>query len=292
MGDTGAAFEVARRFIRQKKKLMTSKTADAFIRNVYLVLAGIKDAYMFENFSCSDVVACELVASLRTIFGVSKQVLVIIMETLDVIVTLEETFSSKRAAVASKADLPVIIDVNRGSNLIVHSNLTSSAIWDSFVTLTTDMHTSCTGRSSDDVICLSMPPNSAVGSVLFAGWCLGYPFVYEYTPSESAAEVGCTALAMQPLLKVSVLIDIPAIGAEAHPLMEFSLPVASVNSCLLEMKSAFDSIESVLDKQLITTWKQQRQDSDGDGGSLSDVKMIRNSIRYQIDEFQLPHIML
>jgi hypothetical protein len=283
MCDVAEAYEQARLFIRKKKKLMSQKTADAFIKNIYLVLIGVRDAYMFENFSCDDSMAHELVENMLRIFCVSKKVIIIIMETLDVIVLLEECFSRKREWIVKRSNLPVIIDVTC-PDPIVCLKLKCEHIWANVLTLMARVP-----DGSEGVTLFYPPTDVSVGSVLFAGWCLGYPFLYHYIPLESAGEVGCTALSMQSLVKVSMVLDMqPMAGAIAHPFMDFTIPSDCISSCLHEFDTQYESLEALLDSKIT----QIQLFCTSSSATTTALDSFKDSIRYEITEFQLPYVML
>ena len=82
-------FQHAYQYLK-RKKVMSPKTIESFLRNLYLVFSGIRHAYMFENFSCSEEIAIELITNIKQIFSIDKVVIIIVLDTLDILIILRE----------------------------------------------------------------------------------------------------------------------------------------------------------------------------------------------------------
>lgn len=274
MRDYAAALEASRKLIIEKR-LMSSPVCDAFIKNIMLVLIGVRDSYMFETFSCSESVAVELVSKLRRIFCVPERCVVTLFPSGDVIVTLETILCSK---LDHREGWPIVVDVSDRAPTL-WSNTKCKVIIEVVVFMLRDMIQ--TVQELDGVLILRIPEDCPVGPVLLAGWILGYPFLYNFTPINTT-EVGCRALSMQLLKKMSLSADFEALF-KGHAFMEFTVPSDLIVYPVQINGIQCDSLVEILVNKIrmITCRLHSR------GGMGCDI-----SIRYNITECQIPHVMI
>lgn len=282
MRDVDGALDAARQFIRKKKKLMSMKVADSFVKNIYLALIGVKDAYMFESFSCPEQVGLELVDRMRQNFGVQERVLLLCLHTGDYIVTLERIFRKKSEEISEICSVPVVVDVSSAAEPLLCSSDQCAAVWRGVAELAVHITSTCATTASETVS-VPVPFDEIAGPVLFAGWCLGYPFLYHYLPEEAAGGVGCRALSMQVLAKVCMQVDIEGTTISSHPFLEFTVP----RSTLAMYSNRQSSCDCTLDRLLTAAVSDKVSALLPDSASGDII-----NIHYDVTDFQIPHVML
>lgn len=270
------AFEAAREFVRGKKKLMSAAVREAFIRDIYLTSIGVRDAYMFEGFSCSEAVALDLVERLQAIFGIDKRLLILNIQTGDAIVILESVLRAKVDQIDSLG-LPILIDVS-GSRPLLCLEADRVALLHRSADSVGRAMQSAAAFETHSVVSLVLPEIDLSMAVAFAGWCLGYPIIYEYGCC-APGEGGCRALNMHPLLKVSLTTDCDTMTG--HAFMEFSVPQSMLSYPLHYNGFEYDSLDAIVSAKLQQIWSR---------GEVSGA--IHSNVRYTLSEFLIPHVML
>lgn len=215
------SFETCRlqvlRLLKAYKKLMSARTAEQFSLNVMLVLHGLKDAYMLESVSCDPATAKDILTNIRKICGIETGLVLIVIDTGDIIIALKDRVMDKILKLSEEDWALKVIDVN-GKIPELCSMDRLNEFREKLISHTVPLKNACLEIS--ECVIYNAHIDADVGYVLFAGWCLGYPFVYHFVPGE---ETYCSALSMQVLEKVCLLADIEGI-LSPHPFLEFTIP--------------------------------------------------------------------
>jgi hypothetical protein len=175
---------------------------------------------MAEGFTCDPT---KLARAVQTIAAdINAQVheaIIIILDSGDLVVVNHNILVTKLQS--KDYYVPVVIDV-RGAEPHELSEFDTRTMLQRIVKCLLE---SIGGTSSigADVRIKCAQQDSDIGLVLLAGWLLGYPYVYYYISVQTdISSLGCSALAMQPLIKHSIAAACE--GGIAIPVQEFSVP--------------------------------------------------------------------
>lgn len=233
---TTACVEIAHKKLRKSLK---KPNLLSFFEHVYLVILGIRDAYLVDCF-CSDTSTLEY---LNKIIGnqinaqTSPNIIIVCLEQ-DFLIVNKSAFINKYNY---GLDSITVVNVSQSKN-----NLCSSEekfiIYEQIRRWCAPLYDICV-QSCDKISIVIDSSDPELCPVFLAGWLLGYSCVYRIDKSQQFSNQGNTtmnSLAMCPLRKY--LFEIIYTNTQRKvDIMEFTIPLDCMSSQSLET-SLFDEI--------------------------------------------------
>lgn len=212
----------------QKLHICSKNRIETFVLHVYLVVIGVRDGYLVDEFSTDEATIISLMESFLHIFGPSKSVVLISMATGDFIIGNADAIIRK--------SMPNWLDAN---HIVVDISTTEPILIKDVSSIELSTHNALCeifGACNRLVVCnkprihttsLELCDNFAVGYEFIAGFLLGYACIYNY-PRDKMNKMGMTgnALSMHTLLKTSISVMFEGVSTAKREIVvqEFSTP--------------------------------------------------------------------
>ena len=209
--------------------LSSKARIESFVCHVYLVMLGIRDGYLVDEFSADVASMVSLVESFVDILGSSKSIVIICLTTGDFIIANSNSVLRK---VESDwlSDNHIIVDISTDTIRVIDD---TSAIQTCLSITLEDVAQLCRSAQLTPPpkhphhLTLSIYDPSIIGYEFLAGFLLGYSCIYN-SPSVAGYSGLSTALTLQPLRKTTLQVGIHhACTAAATQLViqEYTTPV-------------------------------------------------------------------
>jgi hypothetical protein len=260
----------------KRLKLVPNKLCRSLVLNILMVALGIRDAFMLDQLSTTPDTMARILCAIFNDSASSKSLLIVALESGDIIIARKDAVLAKW----ENRSNPVIVNVSSRDNPSIIGPEESNGLFSLLRESCSALLDACASSTTYQIVSIS--PDSRVGLVFFAGWILGYACIYHFALPESGS-IGCAALAMQELRKVTVSAVFPSLNIR-QPVQEFTIPecVLSTLDFSREMFEEKLKIEVDIKRDLFT---KNYDDIYG-----SEVAKLLFEISY--DLFTLPHIML
>jgi hypothetical protein len=265
---------------------MNPRLVPLFVRIIRLVLGGLRDGYMAEGFTCDPKELARAVQIIAADMDTCPyEATIILLESGDLVVVNHHILITKLES--SDYYIPMIIDVrgvepcklSKDTSRLVLQRI-SDCLFESIGELA--MAASAPGHAACRVMRARL--DSEIGLVLLAGWLLGYPYLYYYVSAPTdRSSLGCSALAMQALIKHSVAAT--CLDGAQTPVQEFSVPACIFDdheeSSVLFHREDAKSISNAMKSHLSRLSGQSKSPRDSAA-----------AMSFQAEIVTLPHVIL
>jgi hypothetical protein len=197
-----------------KLQVARKSRIENFVLHVYLVVIGVRDGYLVDEFCTDEATMISLIESFVHVFGLSKSVVLISLATGDFIIASADSIIRKYEPEWLRQN-HIIVDISGSEPMLLEDTILIEAQVHIILRETFAICSSLDGCSKSKVhpVSLILPEHSTVGYEFIAGFLLGYACIYN-CPRDKIECLGIAggALSMQALLKASISVTITGEG--------------------------------------------------------------------------------